>query len=178
MDYQDGLLDAAQAADLKQHLSACEACSAEFDALEMTVDWLEDLDEGRVPEGFTAAVIGRVNAEAHAERRRDWAPLGAAVGLAGILALAAAIFIAITVPFGAFLPAFEGLRPLAGEVMAIGGFAIDILPALAEAFVRTLSGPALCALGVNIGLLAMVIVGLRAFARRRIGLAGSALVSL
>ena len=179
MDYQDGLVGPGQALQIEQHLAECPACRAELEGLRMAVQRLTDLPEVPATDALTVAVMARIGAmRAGARTARNWAAMGAAVGIGGLAAAAAFIFIALTVPLGAYAPALLGIKPLAGEALAMGSFAAQLLPSLLGAFVRTASGPALCVIAVDLGLLAVLIVAFRVFSRRRVMLMGNALLSV
>jgi len=177
MDYQDGLLDREQALQLEQHLAECSRCQAELDGLRTAVERLTDLPELPATDTLTISVMARIRTiRAEAQTARNWAAMGAAVGIGGLAALAALVFVALTVPLGAYAPALLGVKPLAGEALAMGGFAAQLLPSLLGTFIRTMSGPAMWAIGVDLGLLAVLIVVFRAFSRRRVMLPGNALL--
>ncbi len=177
MDYQDGLLGPEQALHIEQHLAECPACRAELDGLRMALDRLTDLPELPATDALTVAIMARIPvARAGAQTAHNWAAMGAAIGIGGLAAVAALVFVALTVPLGAYAPALLGIKPLAGEAFAMGGFVAQLLPSLLGAFVRTASGPALWVIAVDLGLLAMLMVVFRAFSRRRVMLTGNALL--
>lgn len=177
MDYQDGLLDREQALQLEQHLADCSRCRAELDGLRMAVERLTDLPDVTATDALTISVMARITTmRAETRSARNWAAMGAAVGIGGLAAVAALVFVALTVPLGAYAPALLGIKPLAGEALAMGGFAAQLLPSLLGTCVRTMSGPAMWIIAVDLGLMAMVIVVFRAFSRRRVMLPGNALL--
>ncbi|HCU34290.1 MAG TPA: hypothetical protein DGT21_02250 [Armatimonadetes bacterium] len=177
MDYQDGLVDREQALRIERHLAECPACRAELGGLRMAVDRLADLPEAPATDALTLSVMARITAIRAEERSAsNWAAIGAAVGIGGLAAVAALVFVALTVPLAAYAPALLGIKPLAGEALALGGFAANLLPSLLGTFVRTISGPAMWAIGVDLGLLTVLIVVFRAFSRRRVMLPGNALL--
>jgi len=177
MDYQDGLLDREQALRIEQHLAGCSRCRAELDGLQLALDRLADLPEAPATDALTVAVMAHIRvARAGAHAARNWAAMGAALGVGGLAAIAVLVLIALTIPLGAYAPALMGVKPLAGEALALGGFAANLLPSLLGTFVRTISGPAMWAIGVDLGLLAVLIVVFRAFSRRRVMLPGNALL--
>jgi len=177
MDYQDGLLGPGQALQLEQHLAECSRCRSELDGLQLVLDRLADLPAAPATDTLTISVMARINAiRAEARSANNWAAMGAAVGIGGLATVGALVFIALTVPLAAYAPALLGIKPLAGEALAMGGFAAQLLPSLLGTFIRTMSGPAMWAIGVDLGLLAVLIVVFRAFSRRRVMLPGNALL--
>lgn len=56
----DGALDAREAADVAAHLDGCASCRADLAHLRATVTMLREVDPVQVPEGFAAAVRGRL----------------------------------------------------------------------------------------------------------------------
>ncbi len=75
----DGTLAAHEAAGLEGHLAECASCRAELAQLRSTVTLLREVDPVQVPEGFAAAVRGRIEQLPHATARAGWERLRAAL---------------------------------------------------------------------------------------------------
>lgn len=97
----DGPLSEADQAALDAHLAICPACSALFQELSALHTAASALEEVPAPEGFAAAVMARVSAEAEQEqpdrvipfpkkaRRSHWKQWTATAAVAAIVALGA-----------------------------------------------------------------------------------------
>ncbi len=68
----DGALAAREAGEVEAHLARCASCRAELAQLRSTVSLLREVDPVLVPEGFAAAVRGRIEHLAHAGPRPAW----------------------------------------------------------------------------------------------------------
>ncbi len=68
----DGALAVHEAAEVEAHLAQCVTCRAELAQLRSTVNLLREVDPVQVPEGFAAAVRGRIEHLAHAARPTVW----------------------------------------------------------------------------------------------------------
>src|SRR3990170_923848 len=67
----DGALEAGEAADVAAHLEGCASCRADLAQLRATVTMLREVDPVQAPEGFAAAVRGRLEQLGPA-RRSMW----------------------------------------------------------------------------------------------------------
>ncbi|MGH2373407.1 MAG: DUF4349 domain-containing protein [bacterium] len=75
----DGALDTGEAAQVDAHLEECAECRAVLAQLRATVRLVREVEPVQVPEGFAAAVRGRVEQLANAAPRPGWARLRALV---------------------------------------------------------------------------------------------------
>ncbi len=75
----DGELQAADAAQVDAHLEQCADCRAVLAQLRATVRLVREVEPVQVPEGFAAAVRGRVEQLASAAPRSGWTRLRALV---------------------------------------------------------------------------------------------------
>lgn len=94
-EYLDDVLAPEEAAAMREHLASCAGCSAEFAALERTVELCRALDEVEVPAGFRASLHGRI--AARSSRRGVVGILGRAyrrIPYKGLVAAAAVLIIA------------------------------------------------------------------------------------
>lgn len=74
----DGALDAREAADVAAHLDGCASCRADLAQLRATVLMLREVEPVHAPEGFAAAVRGRIE-QIGISRRPLWERLRAVV---------------------------------------------------------------------------------------------------
>ena len=86
-EYIDGELPAAEDTAVKKHLARCEACRAEFEALERTVALVRSLPRAEAPEGLERDI--KVALDRRAARRRSaifrWAKVGTWLAAAATL---------------------------------------------------------------------------------------------
>ncbi len=75
----DGALAAHEAAEVEAHLAECAPCRVELAQLRSTVTLLREVDPVQVPEGFAAAVRGRIEQLPHATARAGWERLRGAL---------------------------------------------------------------------------------------------------
>ncbi|MGQ0548085.1 MAG: anti-sigma factor family protein, partial [Armatimonadota bacterium] len=75
----DGALGAAEAAQVDAHLEQCAECRAGLAQLRATVRLVREVEPVQVPEGFAAAVRGRVEQLANVAPRPGWTRLRALV---------------------------------------------------------------------------------------------------
>jgi hypothetical protein len=68
----DGALSAAEAEEVTAHLAGCPACRAELAQLRATVALLQGVEPVQVPDGFAAAVRGRLEQLATEAPRSVW----------------------------------------------------------------------------------------------------------
>jgi len=134
----DGVLPGPEAARVAQHAAACPGCAAlaaSYRALSLALDALPGPE---VPDGFTAAVLTRVEArERSASRERR----AATAVLAGIgVALAAALLIGGN---GAWVPSAANLAEQLGTVTSALRLGAQVLTPVVE--VLRLPIAALCA---------------------------------
>jgi hypothetical protein len=74
----DGALEAREAEDLATHLDGCASCRAALSQLRATVSILQEVDPMHAPEGFAAAVRGRIE-QLRVTRRPAWERLRAGI---------------------------------------------------------------------------------------------------
>jgi predicted anti-sigma-YlaC factor YlaD len=86
----DGLIEREQSARLQEHLASCEACRAEWEAMQGVSSVLQAASVVAPPLNFTANVALRLQ-QRQARRRRVRGGIGLMVGSVGLWGLAAAI---------------------------------------------------------------------------------------
>jgi hypothetical protein len=68
----DGVLTADEAAEVEAHVAGCPACRADLAQLRATVTLVREVEPVQVPDGFAAAVRGRLEQLAAATPRSTW----------------------------------------------------------------------------------------------------------
>ena len=68
----DGALTAAEAANVEAHLARCPACRADLAQLRATVTLVREVEPVQVPDGFAAAVRGRLERLSAVPQRSMW----------------------------------------------------------------------------------------------------------
>jgi anti-sigma factor RsiW len=146
----DGALPEAEAPAVERHLAGCAACQATVETYRMLAEALEDLEVPPLPDGFTDAVLARIDVRersAARERRHAVAILvgvalatAAAFAAAGASAWAPVLSTAVEVLGGAlhavrigsdFVPKIvSALRPQI--ILAAGVLALPLLLALSR----------------------------------------------
>ena len=77
----DDALDPAEAAEVRAHLDACDACRAHLAEIEAVVDLVREIPDPGVPEGFAAEVVARLPRKRVPAAIKWLAPLAAAACL-------------------------------------------------------------------------------------------------
>ena len=68
----DGVLTAAEAAEVEAHVAGCPACRADLAQLRATVTLVREVEPVQVPDGFAAAVRGRLEQLSAAPPQSTW----------------------------------------------------------------------------------------------------------
>jgi hypothetical protein len=147
--YLDGEMDGAEARALKQHVAGCAACNAALEARRRIAEAAGSLPPFEVPDGFAAAVMARVGAEAVAmrpSRRRGrgrslwrvrawWAAAASGLALtagAGWILISGRNLSGFAVDASRFLwGSIQGLATLAAKSFSYAALAVKVLGKLA-----------------------------------------------
>src|SRR3990172_383912 len=68
----DGVLTAAEAAEVEAHVAGCPACRAVLAQLRATVTLVREVEPVQIPDGFAAAVRGRLEQLSAAPPQSTW----------------------------------------------------------------------------------------------------------
>ena len=164
--YVDGELRGHLADELRRHLRACGECAQELEQLQGTVSWLEGLPPVKAEADLTDRVMASIAVEATAPARQRWSPgsvwpILAAICVGALVLMAAEAMLLATLDPSALLTGLSDLRPLFAAVGEGLQSMAWLISAVGGALFSALKRPVVWVIGIDLGLLAAIVIAVR-----------------
>jgi anti-sigma factor RsiW len=126
--FVDGILPAAEEAEVSRHAAGCVECQAMIESYRMLTSALEDLELPALPADFTQGVLARIDAQERAAARERRYALGI---LAAVVGATAAVFVVLGA--GAWAPVLSSVADHLGGAARVLKIGAGFVPAVVSA---------------------------------------------